>query len=62
MKSEKLEGFLCYIKESGFYFVGNRELIRVLGLRSKWVSFVLRRIVLEVACRVEWRGEITKEG
>lgn len=56
------EGLLCHVKETGLHSMGDRESTRVLELRSKLVSLILREITLEAVCRAQWQGKTMKEG
>lgn len=51
-----------YVKETGLHSMGDRESTRVLELRSKLVSLILREITLEAVCRAQWQGKTRKEG
>lgn len=61
-RKEKSGGFLCHIKENGFYSMGNRVPTRILELRSKLVSLGLRRILWRQRAGQEWWGKTMKEG
>lgn len=61
-KQEKSRGCLCHVSETGFYSVSPKEPTRVLGWRSKKASLVLRRIILEAACKAEWRTDDQEGG